>query len=84
MGPTPPNGGPPEGSAPARPDQAKLSLMPASFSRNPTVLRHAALGVFHLGVLAQISDKDDFIDAFSCHECCSFHPWLRRENRQRN
>src|SRR5262249_19865016 len=28
---------------------------------------HAALGVFHFGILAQIAEQNDFIDA-SCHE----------------
>jgi hypothetical protein len=35
--------------------------------------------VFHLGVFAQISYENNFVDAFARHECCSFR--LRQTTR---
>ena len=40
-------------------------------------LRHgcAAGCEFHFGIFSQIADQNDPVQAFACHECCSFRPF---------
>ncbi len=45
--------------------------------------RCAAGGVLDFGVLAKIADENNFVDAFACHECCSFCPASGNERRAR-
>ena len=33
------------------------------------------------GIFAKIADENDFIDAFTCHKCCSFRPFAWTLNR---
>src|SRR5579872_611199 len=44
--------------------------------------RRSAGGVFKFRILAQISNKNDFVDAFSCHKCCSLRLLARDEREE--
>ena len=53
------------------------ALVLETFVGGQSDLRHrrAAGRGLDFGIFAKIADQNDFVDAFSCHKCCSFRPF---------